>query len=72
MVMASEKEKKKHYVAKFVRLMKTGCVCRSNMMEIQEEIFATIVDKKLVIQPLGPKINLRTYFHYELITNVFC
>jgi hypothetical protein len=57
--MASKKEKKKHYVAKFVYLMKTGCVCRSNMMEIQEEIFATIVNKKLVIRPLGPKINLQ-------------
>jgi hypothetical protein len=29
------------------------------MMEIQEEIFATTADKKLVIQPLGPKIDLR-------------
>jgi hypothetical protein len=40
--------------------MKIGCVRRSNMMEIQEEVFATMAtNKKLVIRPLLPKINLR-------------
>jgi hypothetical protein len=59
-VTASETEKKKHYVAKFVRLMKTSCVRHANMMEIQEEIFATmVIDKKPIIRPLWPKINLR-------------
>jgi hypothetical protein len=57
--MASEKEKNKHYVAKFVHLMKTGCVHCSNMMEIQEEIFVIIVNKKLIIWLLGPKINVQ-------------
>ncbi len=47
-------------MAKFLRLMKIGCVRRSNMMEIQEEVFATMAtNKKLVIRPLLPKINLR-------------
>jgi hypothetical protein len=58
-IMPLEKEKNKHYVAKFVHLMKIGCVCRSNMMHIQKEFFATITDKKLVIRLLGPKINLQ-------------
>jgi len=57
-VTASEKEKK-HYVAKFLHLTKTGCVRRSNMMGIQEEIFATTANKKPIIRPLGPKIDLR-------------
>jgi hypothetical protein len=57
--MASEKDKKKHHVVKFVCLMKTVCVRHSNMMEIQKEIFAIIVNKKPVIRPLGPEINLQ-------------
>lgn len=73
--MALKKETKKQYVVKFVHLMKTCCVHRSNMMEIQEEIFTTIADKKPIIQSLGPKINLRydsPNFTMNSSQNVFC